>query len=409
MKVLRADMIGGASGDMILGAMMDLGVDRAKLETVLNGLGIGPVRLRMSPACDHGLTGVRLVVETDPPAEAGSGPHAHRHAERHGSGHGHRSHASIRELLHGAELPAAALELALSVFQRLAEAEGQIHGVRADEVTFHEIGAADSIADIVGACLAYVEIGSPAVDLGPFPLGRGEIHCAHGIYPLPAPAVVELLKGCASVDIEESVETVTPTGAAILVEWAASAPPPGPRRILAAGHGFGRNEMAHRPNALRLVLMESDTAPSDGDTEDCLVLETQIDDASGEWVGALAQRLASAGALDVFTVPVLMKKQRPGVLLTVLCRPDLRDPMLDLLFRHGTTFGVRERVTRRTVLARRWVTAATPYGAVRVKLGEWHGDVVTRAPEMDDCVARAEAAGVAPREVYAAALRATDA
>ncbi len=405
MSVLRFDLVGGASGDMILGALLDLGADRAVIETQVNALGLGRVRFEVGRDCVHGLTGTRLAVREE--AEAPHG-HAHPHSHDHGhAGHAHRTHAQIREAIARSGLPAGPRDAALRVFRRLAEAEGRIHGVPADQVAFHEVGALDSIADIVGSCLALDQLGVTGVEVGPFPLGGGEVRCAHGVYPLPAPAVVLLLRGRPCIGVEETKETVTPTGAALLVEWAESLPAPaGLRRMAGAGYGFGHHELRGRPNVLRAVHMEPDTA-GDASPEECLVLETQVDDSTAEWIGVLVQKLLAEGALDVFTTPVQMKKQRPGTLVTVLCAREGRDAMLDVLFRNCTTFGVREQVVRRTVLARRWETVSTEYGEVRVKIGVWKGDDVTRAPEMDDCIARAAEHGVPPRRVYEAAQRAS--
>lgn len=415
MSVLRFDLTGGASGDMILGALLDLGVDRAAIEAQLLGLGAGAIRLDAARDCLHGLTGTRLSVVAGgiPPQDDAPGHrHGHSHAPLHGhapraAGHPHRSHADIRAMLEKSAMPAPARDLALRVFRRLAEAEGRIHGVAADAVTFHEAGALDSIADIVGSCLALVQLGVTGVEVGPFPLGRGEVRCAHGVYPLPAPAVVDLLRGAPSVEVDEMIETVTPTGAALLVEWAASLPAPkGPRRIVAAGYGFGHHELKDRPNVLRVVRMEPEAAEPSAPGE-CVVLETQVDDSPAEWLGVLAQKLMADGALDVYTTPVQMKKQRPGALITVLCESDSREAMLDILFRNCTTFGVREQTVSRTVLDRRWETVTTEFGQVRIKVGLWKGEVVTRAPEMDDCIARAAERGVPPRRVYEAAQRAS--
>ncbi|OQW95523.1 MAG: TIGR00299 family protein [Verrucomicrobia bacterium A1] len=420
MSVLRFDLTGGASGDMILGALLDLGADRAAIESQLLALGAGAIRLDAARECHHGLTGTRLAVAPggaspqDLPAGHGHShghdhPHGHAHAHgpaAHAAGHAHRSHSDIRAMLEASALPAPARDLALRVFRRLAEAEGRIHGVAADTVTFHEVGALDSIADIVGSCLALGQLGATGIEVGPFPLGRGEVRCAHGVYPLPAPAVVDLLRGMPSVEVDETLETVTPTGAALLVEWAASLPAPkGPRRIVAAGYGFGHHELKGRPNVLRVVRMEPESAEPSAPGE-CVVLETQVDDSTAEWLGVLVQKLMTDGALDVYTTPVQMKKQRPGTLITVLCETDHREAMLDVLFRNCTTFGVREQTVRRTVLDRRWETVATEFGPVRVKVGLWKGESVTRAPEMDDCIARAAEHGVPPRRVYEAAQRA---
>ncbi|MCX7819683.1 MAG: nickel pincer cofactor biosynthesis protein LarC [Kiritimatiellae bacterium] len=391
MKILRWDLVGGISGDIALAALLDLGADRRRVEAAVRACGLEQVSLDVEAVAEAGLAGLRVAVRDRTPA----GPHAHR------------AWREIRGLLDRAPLSARARELALRVFSRLAAAEGRVHRVTADEVEFHEIGAADSIADVVGACVALELLGVEAVETGPFPLGRGEVRCAHGVYPLPAPAVIELLKGWPVRMVEEELETVTPTGAALLTEWAESLPARrGERVIRAAGLGWGWHRLRGRPNVARAVLYEM-VGDDAGSPDECLVLETQMDDVTGEWIGVLVERLLSAGALDVYTTAVQMKKQRPGTLLTVLCEPARRDAMLEMIFRHSPTLGVREYRADRAVLERRHVTVNTRWGPVRVKLGVWKGEVVTRAPEMEDCIARGDEHHVPPRCVYLEALRCT--
>ncbi len=402
MKFVRFDSVGGASGDMVLGALVDLGVAPDAIQSALDGFPMEPIRIEARRETRHGLTGTAVRVHTRRVVRR-------RHADAHGP-HGHgprhsdgtRRHLEeIERLIGRAKLPGPVAERSRAVFRRLAEAEARVHNCPLEEIHFHEVGAADSIADIVGACWALHALGVDAVDVGALPVGGGTVRCAHGEYPLPAPAVVELLRGFPVRRVDEEKEMVTPTGAALLMEWKSVAAAPAEGRVVRAGLGFGHHELQGRPNALRAVLMESDEPA--GAVEHCLVLECEMDDCSGEWIGALLPRLLEAGALDVFTVGVQMKKHRPGVLLSVLCRPEHREALLDLIFRQSTTFGVREHAVRRTVLARRWEAVPTPYGDIRVKIGEWKGGVVTRAPEMEDCIARATEHGVAPRVVFEAA------
>ncbi len=394
MTTLRLDLVGGAAGDMLLAALVDCGAEPARIEAAVNDLNFGAVRFETERVRSGGVSGLRLTIVQE--------------GDRADHGHEHRAWCDIRAGLERSSLPAGARELALSVFERLAAAEAAVHGVRPDSVQFHEVGALDSIADIVGACLALDLLGVEEVSAGPFPIGRGEVRCAHGVYPLPAPATAELLKGAAFVEVDETEETVTPTGAALVLEWMRRRPvrEGGTRRtIRSIGYGIGARTLRSRPNFVR-AMIETPASAGDVPPTDCLVLETQMDDAPGEWIGVLVERLMEGGALDVFTCPVQMKKQRPGVLVTAICEPSRRDALLDLFFRHGTTLGVREYPVRRTVLERGWITVATPHGDVRVKLGVWRGEVVTRAPEMDDCIARAAAVGVPARVVYEAAWRA---
>jgi hypothetical protein len=274
-----------------------------------------------------------------------------------------------------------------------------------ESVHFHEVGAVDAMVDIVGSCLALVQLGVERVSVGALPLGRGTVKCAHGLYPCPAPATAELLKGHTVEETEEEGELVTPTGAALLTTWHDPSPPAGPARMVKAGYGFGRRTLKSRPNLLRVLLFESSASPEDCSYR-CLVLACHLDDATGEQIGVLLTRLMDAGALDAVAAPIYMKKQRPGIHLTVLCRPEDRARMVDLLFRESGTLGVREELSRRTVLPRRGETVSTPYGPVRIKVGLWGGREVTLAPEMDDCVARSEEHGVSARAVYEAAAAA---
>jgi len=397
-KILRWDLVGGISGDIALGALLDLGADGAVVQSAIHSCGLDGVRVEIERIQDTGLCGLRARVLT--PAHGESQGH-------HGDNppHLHRSWREIREMLSRAALEPPVREMAHHVFERLAQAEGRVHGIAPDDVEFHEIGAVDSIADIVGACAALHSLGVEAVEVGTFPIGRGQIRCAHGVYPLPAPAVVELLKGWPVEMVEEDAETVTPTGAALLTEWASASAAAGAMRVIrATGMGWGHRRLRGRPNCARAVLFET-IETAHGSPAECLVLETEMDDVPGEWIGILVERLRQLGALDVYTTPIQMKKQRPGWLVTALCEPARRDVMLDVMFQNSPTFGVREYRAQRTVLERRWSTVETPWGPVRVKLGIWKGQVVTRAPEMEDCVARAREHDIPPRQVYEAAMR----
>ena len=391
MKILQFDSTGGASGDMILACLIDLGADRSAIQAQVAAMSIGHFEIRSDAVTENGMRGTRVRVEIPEP----------------GTGHGHAHHRGfndIRRLIEASGLPQAVKESAIAVFRRLAEAEAHVHGSTVDQVHFHEVGAVDSIVDIVGSCLALDMLGVQAVAVGPLPAGHGTVSTAHGILPLPAPATVELLKGHAVVQTDEPYELVTPTGAALLTTWMAMMAPPEGSRLAAAGYGFGHRKLAKRPNLLRALLL--DTPASAPDADSCLVLECNLDDITPELIGALTQRLLASGALDVFTTPVQMKKQRPGTLLTVLCEPGQRGALVDVLFRESTTFGVREHLTQRTVLERRHVEVRTPYGTVRVKVGRWQGEDVTRSPEYEDCVRCAEASKVAVRSVYEAAVAA---
>ena len=393
MKILRFDSVGGASGDMILAAMADLGADVALLRSHLASLGAGACKIEVVPVADRGLNGVRVSVQVPDDAS-----------------HHHRRLKDILALVKASSLPEPVKELSADVFTRLAAAEGRVHRISPEEVHFHEVGAVDSMVDVVGACLFLHSLGVDSVDVGPLPLGSGTVQCEHGILPVPAPATVELLAGHDVVRTTEPFELVTPTGAAILTTWKEKKPlEPAAgsacARIIRAGCGFGHRKLSGRPNMLRAILLETcGGEAASGDS--CLVLECNLDDTVPELLGSLAQKLMDQGALDAFTTSVQMKKQRPGTLLTVLCRAGDRDRFLDLVFRESTTFGIREYFTSRTVLERRHEQVETAYGAIRIKIGRWKGEDITRAPEYEDCVRCAREHNVSVRVVYEAATQA---
>ncbi len=410
MKTLCFDSIGGASGDMILAALIDLGVERDKITNGLSGLHLDSFDIRSAAFSSNGLNGTQVSVDVHDNDHHHKHSHDHHAEHSHSHGHGHehtheRGLVEIRALIEKAGLPPRARELAVRTFTRLAEAEGKIHGRAPEQVHFHEVGAVDSIVDIVGCCLALDMLDVGEVAVGALPLGSGTTTCRHGVIPVPVPATVELLKGMPVTYTGEPFELVTPTGAALLSAWKTlDLPPPGSRAI-AIGHGFGHRTLTGRPNLLRAVLLESG-GKADSSPADCLVLESNIDDCNPELIGSLTEKLIEAGALDVFVSPVFMKKQRPGFLLTVLCEPERKEMLLDLIFTESTTFGVREYPVKRTILDRAITQVETLFGKISVKTGTWRGRAVTRAPEHEDCARLAKEAGVAVRTVYEAALKA---
>lgn len=409
MKHIHFDLLGGASGDMLLAACIALGADPDDLQSALSSLPVAGVDLHVEPADDHGIHGTRVTVHTH---EGGDHSH-HHHADDsshpadgppHSPGPPHRNLHDIHAIIDGSTLPAPVKAMSRRVFTRLAEAEATIHGSTVEAIHFHEVGAMDSIADIIGSCLGLHLLGAEQVSLSAVPMGHGTIQCAHGIYPNPAPATVALLAGTPTEAVDEPFEMVTPTGAALLTSWkTADAPPPG-SRLLQSGYAIGHRSMNQRPNVLRAMLFEP--VGANASPTACTVLECNLDDTTPELVGALTERLLHEGAWDVFTAPIQMKKQRPGILLTVLCDRAHKEPLRELIFAESTTFGIRESERERTVLERRTVNVDTPYGPVRIKLGSRGGAVITRAPEMDDCIARAHAQQVAVRTVYQCALSA---
>lgn len=374
---------------MILAALLGHGLDVGAVRETLLSLGIGDFEIRAESVSESGLAGTRVNVVLPNVANEP-----------------HRGLREIRRLLDGSRLPERARTLSVAVFERLAEAEARVHNTTPDKIHFHEVGARDSLVDIAGSCLCLDLLGIEEVSVGPLPLGSGTITCAHGVLPNPAPATVEILQGHPVTQTEERCELVTPTGAALLTTWKERLPHGGGAcAIRGSSQAFGHARLEGRPNLLRATILERE-AQTGGDT--CLVLECNLDDMTPEMVGAATEGLFRKGALDVFVTPVQMKKQRPGILLSVLCRPADRAAMLDALFRETTTFGIREYPVARTVLERRSVEVETAYGLVRVKIGARQGSDVTRAPEYEDCARRAAEHGVPVRVVYEAALQAAE-
>ena len=393
-QTLHFESIGGASGDMILGALIGLGIPVGELNEELKTLQIDPFEILVEDVIEQGMRGVRARVEVQ----------EHRHHPKHHGEHEqhHGRHLStILKRIHASELPDPVKTNASAVFQKIGEAEAAIHNVDIEKIHFHEVGAMDSIVDLVGCCLALHKLGVEGVSIRSLPQGHGTIECTHGTYPNPAPATLRMLEGFPTESVDEPFELVTPTGAALLAAWRTAESPLLGSRAVKTAYSFGHRKLKGRPNLLRATLYES---ADDETVDECLVLECNLDDAAPELVGCLFDQLLEAGALDVFTTPVSMKKQRPGVLLTVLCLPSERDRMLDLIFRESTTFGVREQLTKRTILERSFESVDTPYGAVRIKLGRRHGSIVTASPEIEDCRKCAAEGGVPVKNVYDAAL-----
>jgi len=384
-QILHFESVGGASGDMILGALAGLGVSLDELNEELKSLNVDPFEIVADEVVEQGMSGIRASVKVE---EVHHGHHHGRHL------------STILKLIDGSNLPDPVKFQASEVFRRIGEAEAAIHGVDIEKIHFHEVGAMDSIVDIVGCCLALHKLGVDGVSLRNLPQGHGTLECAHGTYPNPAPATLRLLEGFPVVEVDEPFELVTPTGAALLSSWRTAEVPKTGSRAVCSAYSFGHRKLNGRPNLLRATLYET----GEESVDEVLVLECNLDDTTPELVGCLFDQLLEAGTLDVFTTPVFMKKQRQGILLTVLCVPSDRETMLDLIFRESTTFGVRERLEKRTVLERHFQTLETPYGKVRVKVGRCNGETITASPEIEDCRTRAGECGVPVEEVYRAAL-----
>jgi uncharacterized protein (TIGR00299 family) protein len=446
MKTLYLDIFSGISGDMFLGALIDLGVDARKLERELQKCKVDGYHLHVARRQKSGIEGVKLDVHLDSDPDHDwthhqghdHGHHGHGHAHSHDHPHDHphshahheeqRTFAGIRKLIQSSRLSSWVKRKSTAVFQRIADAEGKIHGKPPEEVHFHEVGAVDSIVDILGACIALELLGKPRVIASPVVEGIGWVQCAHGRFPVPAPATLAILgaRGISVTQCEEPHELITPTGAALLAEFAESF---GPMRGLVAetiGFGLGTRDNQTRPNVLRAVLGEErgdssrasgsasatsrrGAAALDWESDTVAVLETNLDDISAEVLGQFMETALAVGALDVFHTPIQMKKSRPGVLLTVLCAEQEADQFAELILRETSAFGVRRTTAERRKLRREFTTVPTRFGDVTVKIGRLNGEVLQAAPEFESCKNAAKKANVPLKQVYEAAVRAAGA
>jgi uncharacterized protein (TIGR00299 family) protein len=395
MNIAYFDCIAGASGDMILGALLDAGLPEATLREELAGLGLDDFDLKYHHVLKNGFsaTKVDVLATDDVPA---------RHL------------SEIEAIITGSRLSPGIKERASAMFRRLAEVEAGIHATSLDQIHLHELSGMDTIVDVVGALVGLEALGIERVYASPLPMGRGFVRGEHGSIPLPAPATLALLtqgaasgKGIPLVGVDLEAELVTPTGAVILSSLATAFGPIPPMTLAAVGYGAGGRDLPI-PNVLRLLVGEK--AEPDGAMAETLTsLETNVDDLNPEIYDYVMARLFDAGALDVFISPIQMKKNRPATLVRVLCRPADADALMAILFAETSTLGVRQQLLTRHCLARTIHTVETPYGSVRVKVAGLGDGQVKAAPEYEDCRRLAEASGVPLREVYRAAEAATGA
>jgi uncharacterized protein (TIGR00299 family) protein len=403
------DAFSGAAGDMVLGALIDAGLPQDALRAALGSLGVGH-ELRISRVLRSGLSATH--VEVIALEDHG---HAHSHDSAHPihqittspNHHIHRSLQEIAQLIGHSSLSAGGKARAIAMFRRLAEAEAAIHDVPVDKVHLHEVGALDSIIDIVGAVFAFEWFGIDDVVVSPLNVGGGTVQIAHGAFPVPAPATLRLLAGVPLYSHGADGELVTPTGALVISSYARSYGPVPAMRLDRTGYGAGTRDTPGRPNVLRVMMGErSDRAASADAPADVIKIECEIDDMTPQLFGPVGEQLLAAGALDVFLSPIYMKKGRPGTRLTVLGRPEDRERLSALIFRETTSIGLRvERVERET-LDRRWDDVTVEGGRVRIKVASRRGEVVNAVPEFDDCVRVAGATGRPIKVIHAEALRA---
>ncbi len=387
MKVAFFDCFAGVSGDMALGALIDAGVSVSDLLEGLRSLPLDGWDLQVSRTRKGPLAATSVTVAITKPQ-----PH-----ERH--------LPEIESLIAASDLPEKVKAKSKTVFRLLAEAEAKVHGIEIEKVHFHEVGAVDSIVDIVGTVFALHLLGVEIVHASALPFSRGRVQTDHGELPVPAPATMELLRGVPTYPLAVEAELVTPTGIALLKGLANSFGMPPPFTPQQIGYGAGKRELPF-PNVLRVVIGEVVASPEGLERERLTIVETNLDDMSGELAGFVLEQLLEVGARDVWLTPAQMKKNRPAIVLSVLCDGERLPKVLDILLQETTSLGVRVREVERLCLPREVVEVATPYGAVRVKVAKWGDRIVNIAPEYEDCRRLSKQQKVSLKEVMAAAMAA---
>jgi len=373
MRTLYFDCFAGASGDMILGALVAAGVDARALQTQLAQLDVAEFEVSFEQVDRSGISATHALVRV--PEES-----QHRHL------------SVILKLIADSGLSGTVRARASRIFERLGEAEAKIHNVPVEKIHFHEVGALDAILDVVGACIGFELLGIERFVASPLHVGSGTVQMAHGRFPVPPPAVVELLRDAPIYSTDITGELVTPTGAAIISTVCAEFGPLPRMRVAAIGYGAGTRQYKDFPNVLRVMLGETDEAKTE--SEKLFMIETNLDDVSPQIIGHVMDRAFAHGALDCFFTPVQMKKNRPGVLVSILCRPADREALTQLLFDETTTLGVRGYEVERRALAREFVLVETEFGTINVKVARNDNGVSNVAPEYEDCRAAALLAGV---------------
>jgi pyridinium-3,5-bisthiocarboxylic acid mononucleotide nickel chelatase len=433
-RTLYLDCFAGASGDMLLGALLDCGLDFEFLKAELAKLGVAGYELSLTRVDRSGIAAAKFDVHLHSAEKKSEHHHEHAHAHHdhhhddhqhhhshahddhhhhhahedhhddHHHEHGHRSLSDIKRLIASSTLHEQIRERARLIFERIGAAESKIHNVPIETIHFHEVGAVDSIVDIIGVCIGLDALQIDRIIASPLHVGSGTFKCAHGTYPVPGPATTELLQGVPIYSGEIAGELVTPTGAAIIAMLAESYGPLPLMKIERIGYGAGTRTYPKFPNVLRALIGELASDAEQTPTT-VTVIEANIDDLNAQVFGHLMEQALAAGALDIFYTPVQMKKNRPGVLVTLLCKPADQARMCELLFRETTTLGVRYRQEAREILQRELVNVTTAFGAIKIKVAR-HADgrVLNYAPEFEDCRAAAELHQVAVREVQTAAM-----
>ncbi len=388
MKTIRSayfDCFSGISGDMVLGALVDAGADLHAIEAELRKLDVEGWRICAEKVQRRGIFATHVKVETT-------------------EGHHHRGLSIILKRIDAANLAPRAAERATKIFTRLAEAEAFVHQMPVEQVHFHEVGAVDSIVDIVGVAVGFEMLGIDEFACSAMDVGGGQVKTAHGLLPVPAPATAQLLRGAPTYSSGVQCELITPTGAAIATTLSTRYAEMPSMTLSAVGYGAGSADNAEKANVLRLLIGENAvTEAGEHWGAPVTVIETNVDDMSPQIYGYFAEKALAAGALDVFSTPAQMKKNRPGLLITILCEPGHASRLIDLVFLETTTIGVRTSEVRRKTLDRELVVVATPFGEVRMKVSHMNGSVLNATPEYEDCQRLAAERGVPLKQVMAAA------
>ena len=409
-KIVYLDCFSGASGDMFLGALLDVGLPIDNLRTALGSLALdkGGWSIEAERVDRAGIAATKFRlhetgnVESAKPSKLDSA-HGHHHDSSHGRSHSHHSLKEINRLINSSAISDEAKGRAVRLFQRLAEVEASIHQMPVEEVHLHEVGALDSIIDIVGAVHGLEWLNAEMIVASPLNVGSGTVSCAHGEFPVPAPATAQLLENAPIYSSGVQGELVTPTGALLVTEFASSYGPLPDMCVKQIGYGAGERDQKGSPNVLRLMIGDS---TADTSMQRVLVMECEIDDMNPELFGVLMDRLYDGGALDVFYVPVQMKKNRPGTLVTVIASPNHREVLSDIIFRESTSIGLRFSEMTRECLDRSTTTVETQVGSVRVKVAQRGGRIINVAPEFEDCVRLATDCDIPVKEVQALAHKA---
>lgn len=387
MKLAYFDCFCGVAGDMIVGACLDAGADEALLREELDKLKLSEVDLHIEKVTKNGISATSFQPQI----------------KEHAHGHEHRRLPHIVELINQAQLSGTVKSQAIRIFERLAQAEAKVHNTSVDNIHFHEVGAADAIMDIVGACVALESLGVEKIYSSALAVGSGTVKCAHGVLPVPAPATAELIKDIPLRPSDAQVELLTPTGAAILATLAEEFGSLPPMTIEHVGYGAGQRDLDNIPNVLRLIVGQSNTGLAGIIADEVVVLEANLDDATAELIGHVTEKLLHAGALDVFCTSIAMKKNRLGTRISVLTQPADVAKLETILLTESTTFGIRRHTCLRSTLPREVRTVNTEYGPIRIKVGFLDGKPITVSPEYDDCARAAQNHQVPLKRVFTVA------